>query len=182
MNRHGWMGTLLGVLLLQGCAGNPSVHRQDVRLFAADGSARFDVYLSCSSHTANCDDVEQQFHAWAQSRGATLHVVKSNDAAFKWGKPSPAGEQAQPYRLTVHYRPDVADSVGSVYRPQVSYSASIAVIDAKTGELLKRTPYLHDEVRLDYGWGAMDAYLSMYVRDVIGHIDPSYASETAASD
>ena len=176
------MGALLGAWLLQGCAGHPPAHHQDARLFAADGSARFEVYLACSSHTANCDDVEQQFRAWVHSRGTTLHVVKTNDAAFKWGKPSPAGGQALPYRLTVYYRPDIADSVGNVYRPRVSYSASIGVIDARTGERVKRTPNLHDEVRLDYGWSAMDAYLSMYVRDVIGHVDPSYATETAASD
>lgn len=179
-------GVLAAALLLQGCAQAPS-HAAPVRLFAEDGSARFDVYVACTSRTVHCEDVQQSLQAWASSRHTELHVAKRNDAAFQAGHASPPQEQARPYRLAITYRPDIADSsaatgggsMGNAYQPLVSYWAWIEVFDARTGERVKSIVRLHDEVVLRRGWGGLDGYVQAQLHAVIGHIDPSYELATA---
>lgn len=188
MNTHAWKYLLLGAALLQGCASTPAT-QADVKLFAPDGSARFNLYVACSSHTASCRDAEQQFAEWAASHQVAVHFVKPGDKAIRPGAISPANDETQPYRVAISYRPDVTDTspttfanrAGNVYQPWVSYQASIAVYDARTGQPARRAINTRDGVGLEYGWSAIDACLAGFARDVIVRVDPSYATETASS-
>ena len=181
----------LGTLLLQGCASTAPVGdsgtqtHAGVQLFNADGGPRFNFYLACTSRTVNCEIIEREFDAWTDTHRMTGHSVSPGDPAFSTGKPSPAQDQAQPYRLALRYSPEMAASDnalsgGGQGLPIMSYTATINVFDAATGKLLKTSAF-HDQKMIDQSQGSATPYLKAQVRAVLSHLDPAYVKGVRAS-
>ena len=176
------IGTLLGVMLLNACASAPSGDAP-VQLFGAQDTPRFHAYLACTSNTVDCAIVERAFDRWADERHVSLETVASDNRAFMTGTPSPAAEQAQPYRITMRYVPDLSAPAnpmgGGSMRPMISYNATVHVFDASTGRLLKTMSFKGKAI-IDQDSGQANPYINAQVYAFLKQLDPVYAKESAS--
>ncbi|MET3653712.1 hypothetical protein [Dyella japonica] len=174
--------TALG-LLLSACASVPGAGQAPVQLFGAQDAPRFHAYLACTSHTVDCTIVQRAFDRWADERHVALDAVAPDNAAFMTGKPSPATEQSQPYRVTMRYAPDLSAPAnpmgGGSMRPMISYTATVHVFDATTGRLLK-TMSFKDKAIIDQDGGPANPYIDAQVHAFLKQLDPAYARASAS--
>jgi hypothetical protein len=176
------IASLLGLMLLNACASAPAGNAP-VQLFGAQDAPRFHAYLACTSNTVDCAIVQRAFDQWADDRHVALDTVAPDNRAFMTGTPSPADEQAQPYRITMRFVPDLSAPAnpmgGGSMRPMISYSATVHVFEASTGRLLK-TMSFKDKAIIDQDSGQANPYINAQVRSFLRQFDPAYAKASAA--
>ncbi|MDE2156130.1 MAG: hypothetical protein KGJ32_09610 [Xanthomonadaceae bacterium] len=192
MRRVRSMAAMLVVLALQGCAGTASVlsptqqkSLQSLPLFNPDASPRFAVDLACISADASCITVENAFYAWARDRHVELRTVEPGDTVFGGGQPAHRPNPALPYRLAIRVAPLIIPSfdesggghgdmrTGTAYTPpKVGYTATIRVVDAASGKLLRELP-VHDQQDAAYK-SDVGKYIRAEMSVLIGSLDPAY--------
>lgn len=176
------IGTLLATLLFSACASAPSGDAP-VQLFGAQDAPRFHAYLACTSNTVDCAIVQRAFDRWADDRHVMLDTVAPDNRLFMTGTASPADEQAQPYRITMRFVPDLSAPAnpmgGGSMRPMISYNATVHVFEASTGRLLK-TMSFKDKAIIDQDSGQANPYINAQVHGFLKQLDPAYAKASAS--
>ncbi len=179
-------------MMLQGCVGTTTVlskadqqSLQSFQLFSPDTSARFSLDLACVSRDMSCLTVENTISDWAQRRHIAMRMVESDDLLHKQSQRATAHKPVMPYRLAVRFAPLVVASynmintqgdrmTGDYTPPSVSYTATLYVFDATTGQLLREIPF-HEKRTGDFQDEA-NGYIRAEVNGFIASLDPAFAS------
>jgi len=178
--------------MLAACATAPSDRRGElsrVALFAADGTPRLALYLSCAgqvaAETALCWVPSKYFLQWTQARHVAMRDLPDGqpfDAAAGVSAAQRMAPQAGiAYRVVVRFAPyatgsysSEADGMGGYTAPKAGYIAAVYVYSTTTDALLAQAEF---RKRSDAAFKA-DAvpYVKAGVAAIVAALDPAYAN------
>lgn len=184
----------LAAMLLAGCAATPVQAGNDLarlHLFGADGTPRFNVYLTCagdvSAETQLCWVPSKYFRRWADARRAPMKSLPDGSPFDSVVGVPPDQRSANvanaEYRVVIRFAPiavasytSEADGMGGYAPPKAGYRADVYVY-SNAGDMLVAHADYHHKVDAPHHADAVP-FVKLGVQAVLASLDPGYRIDT----